>query len=146
MTFFKDKKIVGISDLRDESDKDGLTVVVELKRDAKPKAVLNNIYKHMETKVLTQEELQSLRNLRDQQNDILTGLGSLEYRITLLESNKSTLKSQIAELEKTSADLGAKFLSVVRTAPFTTPLLRFRLASLALPLYGHQPTSPFVGT
>ena len=42
----KDKKIVGISDLRDESDKAGLTVVVELKRDAKPKAVLNNIYKH----------------------------------------------------------------------------------------------------
>jgi len=42
----KNKKIVGISDLRDESDKDGLTVVVDLKRDAKPKAVLNNIYKH----------------------------------------------------------------------------------------------------
>ena len=42
----KEKKIVGISDLRDESDKDGMTVVVELKRDAKPKAVLNNIYKH----------------------------------------------------------------------------------------------------
>ena len=62
----------------------------------------------METKVLTQEELQSLRNLRDQQNDILTGLGSLEYRITLLESNKTILKSQIVELEKTSADLGVK--------------------------------------
>ena len=62
----------------------------------------------METKVLTQEELQSLRNLRDQQNDILAGLGSLEYRITLLESNKAILKSQIAELEKTSADLGAQ--------------------------------------
>jgi len=42
----KNKKIVGISDLRDESDKAGLTVVVDLKRDAKPKAVLNNIYKH----------------------------------------------------------------------------------------------------
>jgi hypothetical protein len=62
----------------------------------------------METKVLTQEELQSLRNLRDQQNDILAGLGSLEYRITLLESNKAILKSQIVELEKASADLGAK--------------------------------------
>lgn len=62
----------------------------------------------METKVLTQEELQSLRNLRDQQNDILAGLGSLEYRITLLESNKAALKLQIIELEKTSADLGAK--------------------------------------
>ncbi|MGA3292140.1 MAG: DNA gyrase subunit A [Candidatus Microgenomates bacterium] len=42
----KDKKIVGISDLRDESDKDGMRVVVDLKRDAKPKAVLNNIFKH----------------------------------------------------------------------------------------------------
>ncbi len=42
----KDKKIVGISDLRDESDKDGMRVVVELKRDAKPKSVLNNLFKH----------------------------------------------------------------------------------------------------
>lgn len=42
----KDKKIQGVSDLRDESDKDGMRVVVDLKRDAKPKAVLNNIYKY----------------------------------------------------------------------------------------------------
>ena len=42
----KDKKIKGISDLRDESDKDGLRVVIELKRDARPRSVLNNIYKH----------------------------------------------------------------------------------------------------
>ena len=42
----REKKIVGVSDLRDESDKEGMRVVVELKRDAKPKAVLNNIYKH----------------------------------------------------------------------------------------------------
>jgi len=42
----RDKKIVGISDLRDESDKEGISVVIDLKRDAKPKAVLNNIFKH----------------------------------------------------------------------------------------------------
>ena len=42
----REKKIVGIADLRDESDKEGMSVVVELKRDAKPKSVLNNIYKH----------------------------------------------------------------------------------------------------
>jgi len=41
----REKKMVGIADLRDESDKDGMSVVVDLKRDAKPKAVLNNIYK-----------------------------------------------------------------------------------------------------
>lgn len=42
----KDKKIDGISDLRDESDRHGVRVVVELKRDASPKKVLNNLFKH----------------------------------------------------------------------------------------------------
>ncbi|CAN5290203.1 DNA topoisomerase (ATP-hydrolyzing) subunit A [soil metagenome] len=42
----KNKRIVGIAALRDESDKDGLRVVADLKRDGKPKSVLNNIYKY----------------------------------------------------------------------------------------------------
>jgi len=42
----KNKKIEGISDLRDESDRHGTRVVVELKRDTTPKRVLNNLYKH----------------------------------------------------------------------------------------------------
>lgn len=40
------KKLNGISDLRDESDKDGMRVVVDLKRDARPKSILNNLFKH----------------------------------------------------------------------------------------------------
>ena len=40
-----DKRIEGISDLRDESDRDGMRIVVELKRDAEPKIVLNQLYK-----------------------------------------------------------------------------------------------------
>jgi DNA gyrase subunit A len=43
-----DKKIVGISDLRDESDRDGIRVVIELKRDAQYKKVLNNLFKFTE--------------------------------------------------------------------------------------------------
>src|SRR5664280_1654977 len=42
----KEKKIEGISDLRDESDRHGIRVVVELKRDSSPKKVLNNLFKH----------------------------------------------------------------------------------------------------
>ena len=42
----KDKKIEGISDLRDESDRQGMRVVIELKKDAQPERVLNNLYKH----------------------------------------------------------------------------------------------------
>ncbi len=41
-----DKKIDGISDIRDESDRQGMRIVIELKRDAYPRVVLNNLYKH----------------------------------------------------------------------------------------------------
>ena len=41
-----EKKIEGISDIRDESDKDGVRVVYDLKRDAVPSVVLNNLYKY----------------------------------------------------------------------------------------------------
>lgn len=41
----KDGKVTGISDLRDESDRDGMRIVIELKRDAKPDVVRNNLYK-----------------------------------------------------------------------------------------------------
>ncbi len=44
----KNKKLEGISDLRDESNRLGLRVVIDLKRDAKPKTVLNKLYKYTE--------------------------------------------------------------------------------------------------
>jgi DNA gyrase subunit A len=42
----KERKITDISDLRDESDRNGMRIVIELKREAVPKVVLNNLYKH----------------------------------------------------------------------------------------------------
>jgi len=42
----KDKKISGISELRDESDRQGMRIVIELRREAQPRQVLNNLYKH----------------------------------------------------------------------------------------------------
>jgi DNA gyrase subunit A len=43
-----EKKLEGISDIRDESDKDGMRIVVELKRDAESQVVMNQIFKHTE--------------------------------------------------------------------------------------------------
>ncbi len=42
----RNKKIEGISDLRDESDRQGMRIVIELKREAQPQKILNNLYKH----------------------------------------------------------------------------------------------------
>ena len=42
----RDKKLEGISDLRDESDRDGMRICIELKRNEIPEVILNNLYKH----------------------------------------------------------------------------------------------------
>ena len=47
----KQKSLEGISDIRDESDRDGIRVVFDLKRDAIPSVVLNNLYKHTQMQV-----------------------------------------------------------------------------------------------
>jgi hypothetical protein len=60
----------------------------------------------METKVLTQEELTQLTSIQNQQNDLIINLGSIEYRMSLLEQNKEILKAQILELEKSNSELG----------------------------------------
>jgi DNA gyrase subunit A len=44
----RDKKIKGISDLRDESSREGMRIVIEIKRDGKPKTILNKLYKYTE--------------------------------------------------------------------------------------------------
>jgi DNA gyrase subunit A len=47
----REKKFEDISDIRDESDRDGLRIVIELKRDAVPEVALNNLYKHTNMQV-----------------------------------------------------------------------------------------------
>ncbi len=44
----RSKKLNGIKDIRDESDRQGLQIAIELKKEAKPKALLNNLFKHTE--------------------------------------------------------------------------------------------------
>jgi hypothetical protein len=62
----------------------------------------------METKVLTQEELTQLKDLQTRQNNLLMDLGSIEYRISLLEQTKNDLKSQVLEVERLNNELGAQ--------------------------------------
>ena len=47
----REKKISGISDIRDESDRSGMRVVLELKRDARPSTLINQLYKHTQLQI-----------------------------------------------------------------------------------------------
>ena len=58
----KDKKIEGISDLRDESDRHGMRIVIELKRDAAPRKVLNNLFKHTSLQTIFSANVVALVN------------------------------------------------------------------------------------
>ena len=46
-----EKKLEGISNIRDESDRDGMRIVFELKRDEQAEVVLNNLYKHTQMQI-----------------------------------------------------------------------------------------------
>jgi DNA gyrase subunit A len=68
----RDKKIVGIRDLNDDSDRNGLQITIDLKRDARPKVVLNKLFKYTELQTsfamnmvaLTSEGTPQLMNVR----------------------------------------------------------------------------------
>jgi DNA gyrase subunit A len=100
----RNKKVLGISDLRDESDRDGMRVVIELKRDANPTVVLNQLYKRtqMQTtfgaimlalvdgvpRVLDLKSI--LQNFVDHRHDVITrrtqhDLGQAQAREHILE-------------------------------------------------------------
>jgi DNA gyrase subunit A len=106
------KRVTDVSDLRDESDRDGMRVVVELKRDANPKVVLNQLYKHtqMQTtfgaimlalvdgqpRVLDLKQL--LQHFVDHRHEVITRrtefeLGQAEAREHILEGLKIAVDS-----------------------------------------------------
>jgi len=60
----------------------------------------------MENKFLTQEEIQSLQDLRNRQSSLINSLGQIEYQIAVLDLEKSNLKSLIKNLELDNENLG----------------------------------------
>jgi DNA gyrase subunit A len=98
----REKKIEGISDLRDESDRDGMRIVIELKKDENPQVLLNQLYKHTQMqssfgiimlaivnnrpKVLTLKEV--IRHFIDHRRDIVT-------RRTVFELKKAEARAHI---------------------------------------------------
>ncbi len=74
----REKKIEGIADLRDESDRDGLRVVIELKRHEYAEVILNHLYKHTQLQVTFGA---NMRALVEQQPQLLNLKDLLEYFI-----------------------------------------------------------------
>ncbi|WP_067840367.1 DNA gyrase subunit A [Amphibacillus sediminis] len=94
----RDKKIEGITDLRDESDRNGMRIVIELRRDANPNVLLNNLYK--QTALQTSFGINMLA-LVDGQPKVLNLKQALSH---YLEHQKEIIRRRTAyELKKAEA-------------------------------------------
>jgi DNA gyrase subunit A len=119
----KDKKIEGIADLRDESDRDGMRIVVELKRDTIPQVIINQLYKMtpmqssfgiiMLAIVGGQPRILSLRevlsNFIEHRKEIVT-------RRTLFELKKAEARAHILEGLKIALDNLDEVINTIKTS------------------------------
>ena len=117
----REKKLEGISDLRDESDRDGMRIVIELKKDENPQVLLNQLYKQTamqssfgiimlaivgnRPKILTLKE--TLRHFIDHRKDIVT-------RRTIFELKKAEARAHILEGLKIALDWLDAVIEMIR--------------------------------
>ncbi|MPQ43884.1 DNA gyrase subunit A [Clostridium tarantellae] len=119
----KDKKLIGISDLRDESDRDGMRIVIELKRDANPNIVLNMLYKHTKMQdtfgvimlALVDNEPQVL-NLKQILNHYINFQKEVIIRRTKFELNKAKERAHILEGLIIALDNIDEVISIIRNS------------------------------
>ena len=151
----RDKKIEGISDLRDESDRDGMRIVIELKRDVMAEIVLNQLYKHttMQTtfsiislalvngapKLLTIKDL--ITQFIEHRHEVVTrrtkfDLRKAEERAHILEGYRIALDNidAVIELIKKSKDTPTAKEGLIKTFKLSdiqaSAILEMRLARL----------------
>jgi DNA gyrase subunit A len=129
----KDKKIEGISDLRDESDRNGMRIVIELKRDVNANVVLNHLYKHTQLqdtfsiimlalvngqpKVLNLREI--IRHYINHQIDVIT-------RRTQYDLRKAEARAHILEGLRIALDNIDEIISIIRSSK-TVPEAKQRM-------------------
>ncbi|MEI7028029.1 DNA gyrase subunit A [Paenibacillus sp. y28] len=119
----RDKVIEGITDLRDESDRNGMRVVIELRRDVTPSVVLNNLYKHTAMQsnfgiimlALVNNEPKVL-NLRDMLYNYLKHQQEVIRRRTEYDLKKAEARAHILEGLRIALDHLDEVIALIRSS------------------------------
>ncbi|PLC49239.1 DNA gyrase subunit A [Pollutimonas subterranea] len=125
-----EKKIEGISDIRDESDKDGMRLVIELKRGEVPEVILNNLYKHTQLQdtfgmnmVSLVDGQPRLLNLKQMVEYFLFHRREVVTRRTIFQLRKARERGHVLEgLAVALANID-DFIAIIKAAP-TPPVAR----------------------
>lgn len=120
----KDKKIVGVSDLRDESDREGMRLVIELKKEAQPQRVLNSLFKYT---AMQSAFFVNMLALVDGQPRVLSLKSALQHYINFrrqvtvrrsrFELQKARDRAHILEGLKIALDHLSQVIAVIRGSP-----------------------------
>ncbi|MDD4779977.1 MAG: DNA gyrase subunit A [Tissierellia bacterium] len=119
----KDKRIEGISDLRDESDRNGMRIVIEIKRDYNPNVILNNLYKHTQLQdnfsiimlALVNNEPKVL-NLKEMIHYYVEHQREIIVRRTQYDLNKAEARAHIVEGLKIAIDNIDEVIKIIRSS------------------------------
>lgn len=119
----KEKRIEGISDLRDESDRNGMRIVIELKKDANANVVLNKLYKHSQMEdtfsiimiALVNGQPKTL-NLKEMLSHYLEHQKDIIIRRTKFDLEKAEDKAHILEGLKIALDHIDEVIRIIRTS------------------------------
>lgn len=133
----RDKKLEGISDIRDESDKSGMRVVIELKRGEVPEVVLNNLYKQTQLQdtfgmnmVALVNGQPKLLNLKQMLECFLSHRREVVTRRTVFELRKARERGHMLEgLAVALANID-DFIAIIKAAP-TPPVAKTELMARA---------------
>jgi DNA gyrase subunit A len=125
-----EKRVEGISDIRDESDKDGMRVVIELKRNEVPEVVLNNLYKHTQLQdtfginmVALVDGQPRLLNIKQMLDEFLLHRREVVTRRTVYELRKARERSHILEGLAVAIANVDEMIELIKASP-TPPIAR----------------------
>jgi DNA gyrase subunit A len=121
-----DKKIEGITDIRDESDKDGMRIVVDLKRDTEPQIILNQLFKHTQLEttfgiimLALVENRPRVLNLRQVLDCYIEHRKVIVRRRTQFELDKALKRAHILEGLKIALKFIDRIIKVIRSSKST---------------------------
>jgi len=120
----RDKKIEGISDIRDESDRDGMRMVIELKRDAYPDVILNQLYKHTQMQntfgvimLALVNGMPKVLNLKEALEHFIQFRHDVVVRRTQFDLNKAEKRAHILEGLKICLDNIDEVVELIKKSP-----------------------------
>ncbi|MEJ8547330.1 DNA gyrase subunit A [Brevibacillus borstelensis] len=122
----REKKLEGITDLRDESDRKGMRIVIELRRDVVPKVVLNNLFKHTQMQSTFGVNMLALvdnrprvLNLRDMLYYYLQHQREIIRRRTEYDLKQAEARAHILEGLRIALDHIDEIISLIRSSQTT---------------------------